>query len=341
MLHLALWRCDSLQLKIKLFCNILNLSRLHYIKQCFSLLIRKIKKNKFPEGINIETISFCNSSCIVCPAVELKKELAQGKMPMELYKKIIDECCRYQVSSIFPYFINEPLLDENLIERLKYTKEKMPLASIYLSTNASLLTPDKVPYLLKYVDIFIFSVFGNTKERYEKMMPGLNFEKTLNNISYFIKYKKDKGIRKVSFIREVISSDCILKKNSLKELRKIYNFWKDNGILWSYYLFAKRAGDARNSPYIYQHKKILKGCWNEDIPLRYIYIMFNGDAVLCCMDCRKEVILGNVTKQSVYEIWNSKLYNEVRDKIYSIKNKKNQDDFLCNRCLDPRFNILV
>lgn len=339
MLRLGLWRYSSLESKIELFCNIPNICRPHCIRQFYFLLIKKIKKNKFPEKINIETVSFCNSHCICCPSSELSKVLPQGKMSMDLYRKIIDECSQYPIKMIEPYFINEPLLDKNLIERFKYTKEKLPHTAICLSTNASLLTPDIVPCLLKCVDIFIFSVFGITKEEYEKMMKGLDFDQTLNNISYFIKYKNEKGFRNMSFIRQVISSDFILRKGSMEKLKKVNNFWREKGIIWRYFLFSTRAGNLRNSLYNYKNIKNMSGCWYKSIPLKYIYIMFNGDVVLCCMDYNREVVLGNITRQSIYEIWNSKLYNEIRDKIYFKKSKGNQDEFLCNRCLDPRFNF--
>lgn len=303
----------------------------------FSHIIRKIKNNDFPSVIMIETISFCNSRCIICPTPELSKELPQGKMSRELYKKIIDEGSKYRVKIICFYLNNEPLLDENITERIRYAKEKIPYAKTVLSTNASLLTREITHLILNYVDVFSFSIFGIRKYDYEKMMLGLNFEKTIENIDYFLRYRKEKGFKNRVLIRYVIGNNYLLRQEAVRGLRKIYEFWDKKGIWCSWYLLVTRAGNVRSLQYNTRQNKRLRGCWYMNTPLTFMNILFNGDVVLCCMDSRREVILGNVKEKSLYEIWNSKLYNEVRDRIYL--NKKSKDDFLCNRCVNPHFNI--
>lgn len=61
-----------------------------------------------------------------------------------------------------------------------------------------------------------------------------------------------------------------------------------------------------------------------------IHILYNWDIILCCMDWRREVILGNVKTKNAYEIWNGEKYDKIRkmvnDKIESSHN------FICKRC---------
>ena len=61
-----------------------------------------------------------------------------------------------------------------------------------------------------------------------------------------------------------------------------------------------------------------------------IHILFDGVVVLCCMDWRREVVLGNVKDKSIEEIWNSPYYLEVEDWIRGKSNPP--PNFLCLRC---------
>jgi len=61
-----------------------------------------------------------------------------------------------------------------------------------------------------------------------------------------------------------------------------------------------------------------------------IHILFNGDVVLCCMDWKRKVVLGNVRSQSIEKIWNSRKYEAVR-KIISGENK-GWPGFICYQC---------
>lgn len=338
-LQTRLWVSHSLRLKIRTVFQIAITFLSWYVRPTFRSLIRRIRKIKFPIEVAIETITFCNSRCIICPNYDISKELPQGRIPWGLYKKIIDECSKYRVSTIYPYLTNEPLLDTNIIDRIQYAKEKIPYIKIFLSTNASLLTPEKTHQLLKYVDIFSFSIFGITKHDYEKNMPGLNYEKTMENIDYFIRFKKEKGFKNKVMIRTIITQDNLLSKDSVKQLKKIYNFWDKKGIIWTCLLFFSRAGNVKNIQYNPKQNKLLRGCWLHNAPLRCIYIIFNGDVILCCMDCRREVVLGNINEKSLYEIWNSELYDDIRDKIYLNKKQNESWDFLCNRCLNPFLDL--
>jgi len=56
---------------------------------------------------------------------------------LQLYKKIIDECCEYDLQ-LTPQFFGEPLLHPQFIEMIKYAKLK-GIDQIQFTTNAMLL----------------------------------------------------------------------------------------------------------------------------------------------------------------------------------------------------------
>jgi radical SAM protein with 4Fe4S-binding SPASM domain len=76
-------------------------------------------------------------------------------------------------------------------------------------------------------------------------------------------------------------------------------------------------------------KEKINGCgsiWRNEM----IHITHNGDAALCCMDWRREIILGNLNQDTIQTIWNSEkrigIERMVSGKIPSPEN------FICKRC---------
>lgn len=86
--------------------------------------------------------------------------------------------------------------------------------------------------------------------------------------------------------------------------------------------FYNRGGNSKN----YGGKIEQKYCKN---PFEQMYITSNGKALLCCADYRRKVVMGNVDKQDLIEIWNGKKYNYYRSYLQQgiRKNLK-----LCKNC---------
>ena len=49
-----------------------------------------------------------------------------------------------------------------------------------------------------------------------------------------------------------------------------------------------------------------------ELCLHKMYIGYNGDVLLCCMDWRRRVVLGNVRNQTLREVWHGEKYREYR-----------------------------
>ena len=281
---------------------------------------------EFPKYLSIQTTSLCNGHCIFCPYDEIKDLFPKMIMEESLFRKIIDECSQYKnIERIILYLNNEPLTDPYLIERINYTKEKIPWASVHILTNGSLLTDELADRLIdSKLDWIGFSLHGIRKETIEKTM-GLNYDLTFRRVLNFIeKAKEKKDIKEyimVTFLRH--------KYLSLEEKEEAIKFWQDKGIERISYFEGpvSRAGNVKDLPKV-RHEKIY-GCtsiWANEM----IHIVENGDVIMCCMDWKREVILGNVKKQSIYEIWNSEKYNRIRNKRDG--NIDSEDDFICKRC---------
>ena len=66
--------------------------------------------------VMIQTTSWCNSGCIICPSKKLRSVLPQGEMTDPLFEKIITELSELKnLTRVMPYLMNEPLMDKNLV----------------------------------------------------------------------------------------------------------------------------------------------------------------------------------------------------------------------------------
>lgn len=281
---------------------------------------------EFPKYIMIQTTSYCNADCIICPYGGLVKKQPQGLMDLNTYHKIINEASNYDVKRILLYLMNEPLMDKDIVSKINYAKEKNPKAIVHIVSNGSLLNKRLSRNLINSkLDYIEFSVLANSQESYRKIMH-LDFDKTINNILNFIKLARMKNKGKYYINIDITRTPNLL---SDKEKSEIISFWKGAGIKNINYfnMPTNRAGNVSFLPKV-KHD-FINGCnsiWANEM----IHILYNGDVILCCMDWRREVVLGNVKKDNLYNIWNAKRY----DRIRMMRNGKIESppNFICKRC---------
>ena len=84
----------------------------------------------FPRTIQIQTFTGCNADCIFCPYGETYQTQPRGKMPIDLFHRVIDESAENDVRRISPYLMNEPLMDRDLFDKLRYINAKMPRCKV-------------------------------------------------------------------------------------------------------------------------------------------------------------------------------------------------------------------
>jgi len=283
--------------------------------------MNNIKYNPFPLAFEIQTASYCNAKCMICPHREVSKNLPNGIMEMDLFKKIIDQIDNPWGVKIIPYFNNEPFLDSLFIDRLNYIAEKCPEAEIEISSNVSLLNA-KMQKKLIGIDIrdLRLSVFGFTKESHHSVMPGLDWNIVEKNLWLLAENKElRQSIGQVSIVMIDYSG---IKKEDI-ELAK--SFCKKHFIkfeLWGFFDRGKNVKDYSNDVY----RDSVVGCEQRRQQER-MHIIFDGRVVLCCMDWKLEYVLGNLNQQSIKEVWDSNEYQKIRKDIHD-----NNALELCKKC---------
>lgn len=279
-------------------------------------------RKPYPVQMIIDIHSYCNAQCSICPYPNIKNKIPMGMMNDKLFIKIIDDYSNISKKYDFKgsiIFCNMGELfchADVAFDRMKYVIQSGLNFSI--QTNASLLTPD-IADRLKQVGFngtILISCHGITADVYKRIM-GLDLQRTLSNIEYLVKvYPREKIV--------VASIPHIWPRGESWRIRK---YFRRIGIKVRMALPNNRAGlvtwmDIRN-----KHK--LVACKSHR-PLGEMVVSFNGNVVLCCNDMAQKEIVGNLSSQSIEEVWNGCLMMDKLEKIYC--GKMSDDDFICKQC---------
>ena len=275
----------------------------------------------FPGEIQIQTNTACNATCIMCPYPETSKELPNGRMSEELYRQILDECAREKgVWRLEPFLMNEPFTDTRMVDWIAMAKQAVPNALVTVTTNGTLMTPAITDRLINSgLDAIWFSFNGATKETYEQIM-GVSFDKVSANIDYLLEVKPERLRVFTNMIETVVMAP---------EIEQNIRNWHKRGVGSGTSQLVNRAGNVKNFVelnYRPVNPDPVRIC---DLLFHKMYILYNGDAVICCMDWRRTVVMGNVKRQSIKEVWQGEKYQAYRRAHIEGRGKEMK---LCNDC---------
>ena len=261
----------------------------------------------FPKTVVIETQYGCNAKCVFCQYSQLKDELPRGKMTQELVEKIAQECAGRNVERFILCLDNEPLMDKNLTERYAVLKKHCPGTIRNLTTNASLLTPEKVDQLIGsgLVDEVFLSINGDTKEIYEKTMV-LPYDHVFKNLNYFCKWlRENPQVRQKLRVRV----NTVRTTMTAPEIPAIRKRWEAEGFEVHVIAMDNRGAQLDMSKLAHEQMRSYRFCRR---PFHTMVITWEGVAVLCCVDYKRDVKVGNLFEETVYSIWNGTRMTQLR-----------------------------
>lgn len=144
----------------------------------------------------------CNASCVMCeehsPHSTYIEELFQRtgrrrrRMPREWLPLILDQACELGVREVIPSTMGEPLIYPHFEYLVECCAERG--LKLNLTTNGSFprRTPEAWAALLAPITTDVkFSWNGATKATYEKVMIGLDFDRSLDNLQRFVSVRDE------------------------------------------------------------------------------------------------------------------------------------------------------
>jgi radical SAM protein with 4Fe4S-binding SPASM domain len=288
-----------------------------------------------PISVSIEPTTSCNLRCPECLSGLRAFNRPAGMLQQNFYTGIIDELAEHLLYLTF-YFQGEPFLNPGFLEMVKYASEKNIYTST--STNGHFLDDDHARRTVESgLDRLIISVDGTTQEVYEQYRVGGKLDKVIGGTKNILKWRKQQN----SDTPLVVFQFLVVKPNE-HQVEDIIRLGKELGVDDVWFKTAQVNDFENGNEFIpatekysrYKKKvdgkfiiknKLLDHCWRM---WHSCVITWDGKVVPCCFDKDAKHQLGDLTRQSFAEVWNSESYKTFRAAL--LRSRKEID--ICTNC---------
>jgi radical SAM protein with 4Fe4S-binding SPASM domain len=284
-------------------------------------LITKAK----PTISNIEVTNACGMKCVMCPRQNMKRKI--GFIDIKLFEKILKQMKNN--TRIVLHHFGDPLLHPNLKEILLLCK-KYGIKSSF-STNPTSLTKENIQKIFDGgLDYLHISLDGANKETYEKIRGGVaDYKKAVGNIKKFIEEKNKKNSKRpittLAIIRMKETKDEIIDFKKKWEKEKEIDFVEVKEFITWDGTDKKIISLGDKFSHKFKRKHYYPCFW----PWGKLTILWDGRIVPCCFDYDAKLVFGDLNKQTLEEIWNSKAMQKFREQNI---NDSFPEGHLCKNC---------
>jgi len=307
---------------------------------------------KTPISAHVDISSLCNYRCSFCFQADTQgmKDvgLKRGFMEFSMFKKIIDDFNEFpeKIKKIKIGNHGEPTLHSEVVKMVDYASKSGSADIIEMFTNGSKLTPELNEGLVKSgLQRINISLEGLSDERYLTVAGTKQvFQEIIDGVRslYAIKTREKSELQiyvKIADQAHALKGDKDIKFNLSAEEKK-YFFTTFTPICDEIFIekvvpqWADTQLDKQNdvTDTGMYGQKINK--WKDSCPFIFMYMHFNCDGTVspCTLDWPRKVVIGDVTKQSVSDIWNGDSLKELQ--VAMLAGQRKCVD-LCATCSAP------
>ena len=227
----------------------------------------------------------CNRRCFFCPRVDPKKYPNISKsLDIEVFKKLLNDLVKVEFNGRLSFSgFGEPLLTKNLVEYVSLIKEKFNNVYIEITTNGDVL------------------LSKNGTKRLKEL-----FDKGLTNVKVSL-YDGPEQIEPM----EKIKKDLKLSDEQFIIRKRYLGPDESFGLT-----ISNRAGSVELKNEVFEvaalKEPLKQPCY---FPFYKMMIDYNGDVLICSNDWKKEAPVGNISNESILDIWVSEEFMNIRKKL--------------------------
>jgi sulfatase maturation enzyme AslB (radical SAM superfamily) len=279
---------------------------------------------ELPDTVQIETAMACNLRCPMCPVPTHKTHMdgrPAGAMPLATFERIIEQISD-KPRVIGLTMMGEPMINKNLVQFVQIAKARGHYVA--MTTNGTLLNEAKAKALLEAgIDMMKISFDGASKETYERIRIGADFDKVVANV------------RKFNDLRTELRASCQLQIHCIEsdltrsEISTFKEMWAgvadecqviqlDNWVGQMDIPPEFGFNPAPEAPQAEAAEPPM-GChflWN------VLSISDRGSPIYCCFDYKLQSGLPTVHQKSLSDIWNDEVQAERERHIRNEVNSK-------------------
>lgn len=258
----------------------------------------------FPTYVMFDVTNVCNARCVHCPhsTVFPEKRGAKRHLPIDIYKRVIDECVGKSLSFVRITADGEPLIHPNIMEMLDYAREKN-VGPVGLTSNGSLMNEETAK---KVIDsgIFMvdFSLDAATEETYKTIRVGLSFKKTHENVLRFIELARERRPEMkvmVSYVKQ---------EGNLDEVDTFRDYWEPivDKVLVRELISNVNLVDTPRADTRIQRR------WPCPHFFRRVVINYDGELKACPIDWENKTSYRSLNETTLFDAWHSAYYHQAR-----------------------------
>ena len=276
---------------------------------------------RFPNHVDIETSSACDMRCPMCYTItdEFKQLVKPRIMKFDLFKKIVDECAANGVYSIRVSLRGEPFLHPQIVDMIRYAKER-GIPEVASLTNALKLTTERFEELVDIGMDWLTISFDGMGETYERIRKPAKFDEAVEKIREFKRIKERKG--------------------SVKPVIKIQSVWSyiEDDPQAFYDLFSPIVDEVASNPMIDYEVNGDEVEYLDDFTCPTLWQRFvigaDGGVLMCINDEYGKNKIGDLNEQTIAEVWNGEELARVRR--LHMDHRGHRELVPCSTCIYPR-----
>ncbi len=275
---------------------------------------------RFPKIVDIELTNNCNLNCKMCARQNMTRY--KGFMSKETFDSVTIDCVRNNAAVRMigwgEPFLHPQIIDfcrlfkyQSLIDPVTLKETKPPL---HITNNGQIITKIQMKELVEMeLDSIIFSFQGATKEGYEAMRVGSNYDRLESNIKQFVAIRGEKE-------KPFIQVTSTMTFETADEIQKFKEYWEK--IVDSVVVGKTQPLDHSKEEYVYY-----KPCTEV---FNKLTVKWDGRVSACCGDYNNELVVGSLGQNSLQDIWNN---NKTLEAIRTLLTNNNFRTLsLCKNC---------
>jgi len=283
-----------------------------------------------PRSVKIELTGKCNFQCNFCAHSQRLRDV--DEMSPELYKRLVRELRDAGVDELGVFYLGESFTCKWLPEAIRYAKQECGFPYVFLTTNGSLASPEKVTACMEAgLDSLKFSLNYADEEQFKQIaqVKGSLFNKIADNVKTAYEARKAGGYQcglYASYI-EYDGEQGQRINSYIEELRPYVDE------LYALPLYNQAALVENDEWAFVQGNRGRLNNLRDPLPCWSIFteghISFDGRLSACCFDHDSRFDMGDLNQSSFMDAWHSEKFTSLR----AAHLKKNVDNSICEKCV--------
>jgi radical SAM protein with 4Fe4S-binding SPASM domain len=247
-----------------------------------------------PTHLKLELTNFCNLECPMCPHPQMRREV--GYMDPALFRRVIDQALP-ELEFVYLHHLGESLFHPRIGELVRHVRDRGVPSG--LSTNATFLDQRRARALVDNgLDFLVVSLDAATAHTYAQMRTGGDFASTVANVRELLALRT----------HTIVSVQLIVTDWNRDEARRFAAEWRDSGA----HVMLKEPRDWAGLVRV-------PGCAQKSpqgrcaLPWTELTVLWDGAVVPCANFWERDFTVGDLSRQSLDEVWNGPAMRALRD----------------------------